>query len=266
MIDLTNTTFIIPLCIESKDREMNTFITLSYLCKYLHTNIIVYEYDKVSKFCDIIGSINIGNSNLQHIFVSDETGNGIFHRTKFLNEMLITVKTPVVVNYDIDILLKPDLYQKSSDLIINGHDLVYPYFWKQHQRQINYTGRVKVFDTISLDTLNNSDYKIEDSEYGHCQFFNTKSYISGGMENEGFISWAPEDQERGHRFKTLGYKVMWSNNTQDYVYHIEHTRGSNSSTNNPLLDHNNKLFAYIKSLPKDQLISYYKNVDYIKKY
>jgi hypothetical protein len=83
------------------------------------------------------------------------------------------------------------------------------------------------------------------------------------MENEGFISYAPEDQERGYRFKKLGYNVMWST---DYVYHIEHTRGINSSARNPMMEVNNKLFDRIKSLSLDELKEYYKNVDYIKKY
>jgi hypothetical protein len=101
------------------------------------------------------------------------------------------------------------------------------------------------------------------SEYGHCQFFNTESYKKGGMENEGFISYAPEDQERGYRFKTLGYSVEWGNS---YVYHIEHTRGINSSSINPMMSENNLLFSYIKSLSKEGLSLYYKNQEYIKKY
>ena len=35
-----------------------------------------------------------------------------------------------------------------------------------------------------------------------------KAYIEGGMENENFIAYAPEDVERYHRFVKLGYRVV----------------------------------------------------------
>lgn len=263
MIDLKDTTFIIPIGIESKDREINTYITLSYLCKHLDTNIIIYEFDKYSKVCDIIQNIDTNGNNIEHIFSSNDTNNPIFHRTKFLNEMLLKVKTPVVVNYDIDILLKPETYKKCSDMVNDGFDLVYPYFFGNSQYQIKYSGRDKVMNRQSLDCFDSSDTNLTRSEYGHCQFFNTKSYIEGGMENEGFISYAPEDQERAYRFKKLGYNVVWEDS---FVFHIEHSRGINSSSNNPMMQANNKLFEDIKSLSKEQLKDYYKNIDYIKKY
>lgn len=269
MIDLLDTTFIIPICIESSDRKVNALTTLSYLCNHLFTNIIIYEYDTISKMPEIINSVkdkypkNLTLNGLTHIFEQNKSGNDIFHRTKFLNEMLNLVKTNIVVNYDIDILLQPSVYRKCSNLINSGFDLVYPYFFGKSQYQINYTGKDKVIKSLLLNDLLNTDYQTYQSAYGHCQFFKTKSYIDGGMENENFISYGPEDQERGYRFKTLGYKVMWSD---DYVYHMEHTRGNNSSTNNPMMAHNNKLFDYLKTLSNDQLREYYNNIDYIKKY
>src|SRR5690606_20408658 len=109
-----------------------------YLCAHLDTNIIVYEYDKVPKLHSILKNVDTGVTNVNHIFMPNISGNQIFHRTKFLNEMLAKVKTPVVVNYDVDILLAPEVYKKCSDLISNGADLVYPYFWGDSQHQINY--------------------------------------------------------------------------------------------------------------------------------
>lgn len=260
-IDLKNTTFMIPVGIESEDRRINTEITLSYLCKHLETNIIIYEFSKFPEIDDILKKIDSGNNNIKHIFKkSDDV---IFHRTRFLNEMLDLVETPVVVNYDVDILLEPNVYKKCSDKIINGADLVYPYFWGDSQRRIFYSGRGKIKNGLDVSVLDNNDFDTCRSEYGHCQFFKTETYKKGGMENEGFISYAPEDQERGYRFKFLGYDVQWS---EDYVYHIEHTRGINSSSANPMMQNNNNLFGYIKSLSKDDLIRYYQNVEYLKKY
>ena len=261
MIDLKEATFIIPIGIESEDRATNTFITLSYLCKHLNTNIIIYEFDDVSKVGSILEKIDKGNTNIKHIFKKKDYH--LFHRTKFLNEMLFEVETPVVINYDIDVLLEPLTYKKCVDKILNGVDLVYPYFWGDSQRRIYYTGRDKIKNTLDLMTLNPSDIDTVRSEYGHCQFFKTTSYKEGGMENEEFVSYAPEDQERGYRFKALGYNVEWSD---DLVYHIEHTRGENSSSANPMMQHNNIIFSNIKSLNLEELKNYYRNINYISKY
>jgi hypothetical protein len=261
--NLRETTFIIPVGIESEDRKTNTIITLNYLCKYFDTNIIIYEYDTENKVSEILKNINVGETNISHIFIKNDSRNPIFHRTKFLNEMLMKVTTPVVVNYDVDILLKPEAYIECTNHIINGQDLVYPYFWGNSQHQVYYSGRDKILQELTLDSLTEADYNICRSEYGQCQFFNTKSYIDGGMENEGFISYAPEDQERGYRFKKLGYNVMWANN---YIYHLEHTRGINSSSKNPNMAHNNTLFEDIKKLSELELKEYYNNIDYRKKY
>ena len=37
----------------------------------------------------------------------------------------------------------------------------------------------------------------------------TEIYKKAYGENENFISYGPEDQERAYRFKKLGYKVEW---------------------------------------------------------
>ena len=169
----------------------------------------------------------------------------------------------VVVNYDVDVLLQPEVYLDCQNKILAGVDLIYPYFWGDSQYQVNYSGRNLVQSTGSLANLESRNVAIARSEYGHCQFFNAKSYRAGGMENESFISYGPEDKERGLRFKKLGYKVQWENN---YVYHLEHTRGSDSSTQNPHMDHNNRLFTGLEKLNKEELRNHYNRVAYINKY
>jgi hypothetical protein len=259
--DLRDTTFIIPIRVESEDRHKNACITIDYLCRHLDTNIIVLEHDVEPKMPAILRKYG-KNARINYNFYQSAV-NETFHRTKFLNIMLAQVTTPVVVNYDVDILLEKHVYAKCRDLIVGGHDLVYPYFWGKSQYQVYYTGRDKIEKARDISGLTPADYAVTFSEYGHCQFFKTQSYLDGGMENEGFISYAPEDQERGYRFKQLGYKVMWST---DWVYHLEHTRGVNSSSSNPMMSHNNQLLAMIKSKSEDELRKYYADIDYIKKY
>jgi hypothetical protein len=264
MIDLRDVTFIIPIRIESLDRQTNALLTLNYLCKHLNTNIIILEHDVTPKMPLILNSVQRGEITINYHFLENKNGNEIFHRTKFLNIMLNMVNTPVVVNYDVDILFDATTYLKCKNFIMGGQDLVYPYFWGNSQYQVYYSGRNKISSfSYDLKCLNANDVNLTRSEFGHCQFFNTKSYIEGGMENEKFISYAPEDQERGYRFKQLGYNVMWSD---DYVYHLEHTRGINSSSSNPMMDQNNRLFEAIKKLSVSELREYYRSIDYIGKY
>ena len=95
------------------------------------------------------------------------------------------------------------------------------------------------------------------------QFFNRNSYIEGGMENENFIGWAPEDYERYHRFNLFGYKIGRVN---DKVYHLDHTRGINSSIQNPYIKGNLQLWEKLKTLSKEELKNYYLNQKYLEKY
>ena len=83
------------------------------------------------------------------------------------------------------------------------------------------------------------------------------------MENENFKAYAPEDKERFYRFNTLGYNVGRIN---DYVYHLEHERGENSWFSKPYMKHNMELWDRISCMDKDQLLDYYSNQKYLKKY
>ena len=165
-------TFIIPVRIESEDRRKNALATLGYLCHHLASKIIILEEDKVAKVPDILDKLQKNNMEIDYHFIP--SSNELFHRTRLLNIMLKMVTTNVVVNYDLDILLKPETYKKSYDLVRSGYDLVYPYFWGESQYRVNSTGREKIILSHQLD-LASTDYDSHTSQYGHCQFFNTRS-------------------------------------------------------------------------------------------
>jgi len=260
MIDLLNTTFIVPLQIEHQDRYNNAEAVLKYLNKHLLTNIYIYEVGEKSSL-DFLTSL----TNLQISTILDKPG-GVFHRMQYLNILLNEVETPVVVNYDIDVLLPIESYVEAQKRIIEGSaDLVYPYTWGQYQRCIEKSlDRDKFLVDLDITSIDSAHLRSAGSEYGHCIFFNTDIYRVNGGENENFISWGPEDKERGHRFRTLGYRVEWL--PESYVYHFEHTRTSNSSKKNPFINQNNDLYLELLTLTEEQLREYYTNQDYIKKY
>lgn len=266
-IDLTKATFIIPIRIESQDRLRNVITTTAFLLENFDTNIIIKEVDSESVFSrnalPILNDILDEEIAVTHIF--EESNEPLFHRQKVLNEMVVESKTEIVVNYDCDVLLPLDSYHEAYQTILyNTHDVIYPYGQGMYQYQVQAT------DEIVSHFLQNKDFdylekhsKLHTSDFGWVQFFNRQVYIDGGLENENFKAYAPEDKERFYRFNTLGYNVGRIN---DYVYHLEHARGENSWFNNPHMTSNMEEWEKIQKMNKEQLLEYYSQQEYLKKY
>ena len=268
LINLKDTTFIIPIKIEHQDRYRNSKTTLGFLNKHFETNVFIYEIsdDGESKI-DFKHSLK--NLSIKHWVVKDD---GVFHRTKYLNIMLDDVKTKVVVNYDIDVILSPVNYMECQQSILKGDsDVIYPYEFGIGQKMVHDQINLEEFYTSGFD-INYIDerqevFNLYGAEYGHCMFFNTDVYKRNGGENENFISYGPEDKERGERFNRLGFRVSWKPGY--YVYHFEHHRGNDSSPGNPSFDHNWEVYNNLNRLCEENFAtyeSYYKNPDYTRDY
>lgn len=268
-IDLSDCTFMIPIRIDSDDRVRNIITVLCFLIKTFETNIIVKEVDSNQFFKDYaLPQIEefVGNDIKQLIYLFEQSEDPVFHRMKIINEMISISNTKVIVNYDCDVLLRPETYQKSCEMILNqSYDVVYPYGFGMFQKQIFADDEIvtkfinQEFDFSILE----QKFQPYQAEYGHVQFFNKDSYIDAGMENENFVSWSPEDKERYFRFDKMGYNV---GRIDDYVYHLEHSRGQNSNHNNPYLQKNMELWNYLEKLNKSQLANYYQSQKYLRKY
>lgn len=259
--NLKDTSFIIPIYIDSQDRLKNAKIVLNYLCYNFDTNIFIYEvYNEYSKL-DFIKDIK--NSN---IVLISEKYNGIFHRTKYLNILLNMITTKVVVNYDIDILLPINNYILAQNYILDNYaDIIYP-FGNDYNLYNLYNVKLdeKYLNNPSIDNLSYSVKQMNFSNVGFCIFFSTLVYKKGGGENEEFISWGPEDQERFYRFKTLGYNIKRFE--KEYVYHLEHLRTDTSNKTNKYYINNMKLYNNIILKNRLQLTDYIYNQPYLKKY
>ena len=275
--DLTKTTFIIPLRIETEDRMRNIVTTLIYLTRNFNTKIIVKEVDKESIYerevlplleqalePDMLACIH-------HIF--EQSDEFTFHRTKILNDMLWMVDTPVVANYDSDIILPLESYINATNMISKGWvhpdaegskpvKMIYPYGFGNYQWQCH-VGDNEVTNFI------NSGFNFEyfnghmrqwDAKYGFCQFFDTEEYKKLGGENENFVAYGYEDDERHFRFNLLSSVGR----IHEYVYHLEHGRTKNSWFNNPYCEDNKKLWETLKVKGKESLTKYYEEIDYIK--
>lgn len=255
---MPNTTFIIPIKIDSDIRLNNIKTTLNYLLKHTDGFIHLYEADDKQKFNNEINDPRIKYE--YHFSPTTE-----FHRTKIINEMLSKVKTPIVSNYDADVLLPENAYKISESIIIeNKADVVYPYGFEQFdQRKISplEANNFSFKNSLNLSDLNEKNIQIGFCRFGHVQFFNTDVYKNGFMENENYRHWCPEDEERGIRFVKLGYRVVWF---RSLIYHQEHPP---STLKDPInKDEIHDLHDKLLKMNKDELINYYTKQGYLKQY
>jgi len=270
--DLKDCTFIIPIRIESTDRLRNIITVFCYIISNFDTNIIVKEVDtesrfesealpQIKEFCGDVSCIN-------HIF--EKSHESLFLREKILNEMLVLTKTKVVVNYDCDVVFPLESYEESYRRIMdNESDMIYPYGEGPYQYKI-FCDDQMVTDFLNndfnFDILKEKSYN-DNAGFGWVQFLNRDIYFEGGMENENFMGSAPDDYERAHRFKTLGYRV---HRVDNYICHLEHFRGMNSypnsMTQHPYWDHNWGLWKTLEKYSQQELKEYYSKQNYLKKY
>ena len=266
-IDLSKATFIIPIRIESSDRLRNVITTIAFLLENFDTNIIIKEVDSESVFekeaLPILKNILDVDVDVNHIFEKSDAP--LFHRQKVLNEMIMEADTEIVINYDCDVILPIESYQQAYESILDEtYDVVYPYGQGTYQYQVPASDEVvsHFLETGDFGYLK-SKSKNHTSDFGWVQFFNRQVYIDGGMENENFKAYAPEDKERFYRFNTLGYNV---GRIDDSVYHLEHARGENSWFSNPHMSSNIGEWEKIQSMDKKTLVEYYSTQQYLTKY
>jgi hypothetical protein len=259
--DLRKTTFIIPICIESDDRYNNAKSVLGFLNKHFKTNVIIHELTKDESKLDFLKSL----SNLEINHIVEKNSLDYYHRTKQLNVMLNIVKTPVVVNYDIDVMLPIDSYVESQKLVLNDiADFVYPYGDGEYQREISLKYNREKFDVnFDISDIGGEFLEKITSKYGHCIFANIKKYIECGGENENFVGYGPEDVEREFRIITLKYRISRIDNL---VYHFEHSRTPFSNGDNKYYDKNHKLCDKLLAMDYKSMLDYYNNIEYREKY
>jgi hypothetical protein len=265
---LPETTFIIPLRVDSYQRAWNTALVTAYLTTLLDANVVIQEVDVEPRFPQLASRVFAQllppDAKLEYRFVPEARRDGVFHRTRTLNDMILRAATPVIVNYDADVVLPVESYHAAVSLLLDsGSDLVYPYsFGHEVQRRVSLdraTRSAFVIQGYSLTVLESVSV-CDRAEFGFCQFFRRPAYLAGYLENENFVSYGPEDMERPYRFASLGYAVS---RVDGPVYHLEHPRTHNSTPENPFMQSNVRLWRNIQELSPDNLVDYYERQPYV---
>lgn len=223
-ICLKDTTFIIPIRLDSIIRLENFIMTINFIQKNFRTNIIVLEATSYNN-----GLISSLFNDIVYLFVEDK--DPVFHRTKYLNEMARIVKTDIISLWDVDIILEPEqILDSIKQLRENNYDIAFPYngdfldtsdILRNHYwiyRDIGFLKKNK--DKMkSLYTL-----KSVIGALGGAIFLKTEIYRNSGMDNEKFYGWGLEDGERYYRWLEFGYRIYRNKNC---MFHLSHPRDLN---------------------------------------
>jgi len=257
-IQLSDVTFNIPIRIDTPERVRNLRTTLYYLCHHFETNILVYEESAQSVVPGHLEGLPI-KYTYKHI----QTDSPLMRRTWLLNEMAKASETPIIVNYDADVLMKLEQYNIPTQAIRqNKVDMIYPY----NGRFIDiYNETLKtVMDTLSVENLEEKDGNlIHPNSLGGAIFWNKQKFIEFGMENENFVLWGWEDNERLVRAQKLGLKM---GRVAGPLWHMHHPPSPNSAntSHKPYFD-NQKEFEKVAGMSTEQLKQYIKTWGWVPK-
>lgn len=261
-LDLSTCTFTIPVSYDHIHREENLSLILRFLTGNFKTNIIVYEQRTPSSdrsFKDLCGWMPE--------VTYKEFNNSLFHRTRMLNEMCDMSDTPIICNYDADNIVSPMQLMIAIDVLSkNEADMVYPF--KSYCARVE---RDPWYEKLSTNLDCGDVFKGQifrgarpgdPTTVGHIVLFNKEKFIEGGMENEGFVSYGPEDTERFERFTKLGYKIY---RVGGITWHLDHYIGPNSSGANPHFGANYDQLERVRAMTVEDLAITVKYWNWVRK-
>lgn len=253
-IDLRDVTFTIPVHYDHEDRKQNLGVAIAYLRKHFATSILVGEQ----------GSRMFEQGEYDYIeFPYKE-----FHRTKMLNDMANEASTPIIVNYDADVLIPVLQTVEAVEAIRKRRAvMVYPYDGRFARVDRSYYPIIR--DELDCgyfkrETLFKGTRPIDPPSVGGAIFWDKESFIYGGMENEHMINYGPEDVERMVRFEKLGYAIKRIPGT---IYHLDHWVGKNSGGGGNLhFDNNHKELNRIEKMTNQEMLEELNKWEWVNTY
>ncbi len=220
--DLKDTTFLIPIRIDTVIRLENIVAVTQFLLRNFDCRIMVLEAAPYNN-----GVLQkLLNKQIDYSFVEDS--DGVFYRTKYLNQMTRKVQTPYLGIWDADVIIPKKQIVDSIEKLRSGKfDMAYPYggiFLDVSDVIRNYYMKKKDISIFQKNT--EKMYTVYgENMTGGAILVNTERYKKAGMENERFYGWGPEDLERYDRWRNFGYRIF---RAKGYLFHLTHPRGKNS--------------------------------------
>lgn len=240
-------TFVIPVRIDSSDRQENLKTVLDQLSKRKQSLIIVLEAD-----IQPIYELPENYPNVKYIFVKDD--NPVFHRTKYLNMLLREAKTSIVGIWDTDVIIEDKQIDRAIADIREGKAVMsFPYDGRFNACSLEDSMIYR--QNRSIDYLKGSEY-LYYSLYavGGAFFVKREIYQETGGENEHFYGWGIEDDERIKRMEIMGLPISRINGP---LYHLYHPRKENSWFYSQMQEEKSREeFLKVCKMRKEQLRQY----------
>ena len=223
--DLMDTTFIIPVRVDTVVRLENLILNVDHLLERFQTHIVILE------------AAPYNNGIIQHIlkdrvtyrFVEDK--DPVYHKTKYLNQMAMDVKTDFVGIWDVDVIIEHEqILDALHHLRQNLCDIAYPYDGDFYDTSDLLRNHYLVHRDLDFLKANQGKmkllYNVEGviGAVGGAIFAGTDKYRLAGMENETFYGWGLEDGERHYRWLCFDFRIYRS---KGCLFHLTHTRDSN---------------------------------------
>lgn len=232
-------TVVIPVRIDSDDRLHNLHAIVRALRNFTTATILI----------GVGQPATIGDKwppGVQIIELDD--GDGPFHRTRRINQLIDHARTPFVAVHDADVIVSAAQWDATLDLLRAGADMVFPFDGTMRDHPFAHhvwleRGWTASMPESPLDVLH-------PDSVGGVVAWRMDSYRAIGMENEHFVSWGFEDDERLARARALGLTIA---RVPGDLAHLNHQRGADSTQDNPHFAANEAELARIRSLSRDQL-------------
>ena len=237
---LDDATFTIPLRIDSADRLANVLAVIGALRRSYSSRIIVGAENAAALRALLPGGVEL---------IELESLPGLpFHHTRVLNELARAAETPVLVNNEADVLIPPAQLLEAVRKVADGEaDLVLPY---DHGVGVAPGERLALTSRPVTAADAERRARFHWDVIGGCVVWSARAFAASGMENEHFVSWGLEDDERLVRVKALGGRI---GRVAGPLFHLEHRRGPDSSENTIYHVSNSHELARIRSLPRRAL-------------
>lgn len=177
------------------------------------------------------------NERISYSFYMDN--NPVFHFTYYRNTLIKRAKTPIVIVWDVDILVpKEQLYRAVNEVRNHNAVLSYPYdcICYALPSDISDNFRKELDWGALLSEKEKFPTMFGQLTVGGIFVVDREKYIQAGLENEYFIGWGPEDIERLKRLTILGLPVL---RIEGCIYHLFHPRKLNSG----FLDQSQNIYA-----------------------
>ena len=219
---LIDTTFVIPVRIDSPERARNLDVLIDFFIQHFDSNILIMEADDRQRYF-----VKNTNRRIQYFFEKD--CQPVFQHTLYLNYLYRKTKTPIIAGWDTDALVAPKQIIDTVEQIRKGNAIMgLPYDGNAYNTTDAFVQLYQ--ETQNLDVLireiGNFQSMYGDLSIGGAFIVNAEKYMQAGGENEYFLGWGPEDFERVKRMEILYPQSIYR--AEGGLFHLWHPRYLNS--------------------------------------